>query len=301
MRETIRGRIERDLEMLAVSGVSSAGDFALEAVARKYGVSLTPVRQAIGALVRSGVLAKDSSGRAAPVSGRARKGSRRASARPAALFRPVRAGDAIEPALAERIIRLGLSGSTQFLREEETARSFGVGRTVIREVLGRLAGRGFVAHVPRRGWRVRPFVAADLNAYLDVREQLELKALELAGPRLDKAELERMLRANRPPKIDNRLHRYLVDKCDNPYIRDFFDRYGAYYTALFDYATPRTAHVEAMAGQHRAILAALLAGDMRRARRSLIEHIRAQRPIVRELIEQLNTTRHDANDHPGAA
>ena len=47
--------------------------------------------------------------------------------------------------------------------------------------------------------------------------------------------------------------------------------------------------VAAMARQHRTILRALIAQDWTRARRELTRHIRAQRPIVRELLQRIGT------------
>src|SRR5262249_11628248 len=130
-------------------------------------------------------------------------------------------------------------------------------------------------------------------AYLQVRESLELKALELAKPRLEAADLRRMLSGNRPtagealPRLDNDIHHYLIEKAGNRYIREFFDRHGLYYATLFDYAAPETNVVRTMAHQHRAILQALLAQDWRAARKALAQHIRAQRPIVRRLLRNL--------------
>jgi DNA-binding GntR family transcriptional regulator len=181
------------------------------------------------------------------------------------------------------------------VREEATALRYGLGRTAIRQALARLAGRGLVVHVPRCGWRVRPFDLADLEEYLEVREVLELKALDLARPHLVTADLRRMLlgnapRAGRKARLDNNLHRYLVDKAGNAYISDFFNRHGAYYTTIFDFAAPETRVVVEMARQHRSILRALIDRDWPRARQALSQHIRGQRPIVKELMLRLAPT-----------
>jgi DNA-binding GntR family transcriptional regulator len=145
--------------------------------------------------------------------------------------------------------------------------------------------------VPRCGWRVRTFDEADMAAYLEVREVLENKALSLARPHLVDADLRRMLAGNASskggPRLDNSLHRYLVDKSGNDYLRDFFNRHGAYYTSLLDFAAPETHVVAAMARQHRKILRALLAQDWPHARRELARHIRAQRPIVGDLLKRI--------------
>ncbi len=147
--------------------------------------------------------------------------------------------------------------------------------------------------MPRCGWRVRAFSAVDLAAYLEARETLELKALDLARPRLVSEDLERMLSGNLParrhePRLDNRLHAYLIEKSENRYLADFFERHGVYYTTLLDHAAPAAKVVDEMARQHRAILRALLDKDWPRARRALRQHIRSQQPIIEKLLGQLN-------------
>jgi DNA-binding GntR family transcriptional regulator len=148
-----------------------------------------------------------------------------------------------------------------------------------------------IEHVPRCGWRVRPFDEDDLKSYLVVRETLELKALDLARPKLVNADLRRMLEGNAPDggsaRLDNDLHAYLIARSGNVYIREFFDRNGTYYSTLFDFAAPETSVVDAMAAQHRDVLLALIARNWPRARRALAHHIQAQEPIVRELLRKL--------------
>jgi DNA-binding FadR family transcriptional regulator len=102
-----------------------------------------------------------------------------------------------------------------------------------------------------------------------------------------------MLNENAPgldtsPRLDNHLHRYLIEKSGNAYIRDFFDHSGLYYTMLFDFAAPEASVVSEMAAQHREILTALLAEDWIHAREALARHIRAQVPIVRRLLEKIS-------------
>ncbi len=156
------------------------------------------------------------------------------------------------------MIKKSLSGAGDYLREEATAERFGVGRTAIRQAFLRLAGRGLLVHVARCGWRVRTFDLADMNAYLEVREVLENKALSLARPHLVETDLRRMLAGNASQKgstrLDNSLHHYLVEKSGNDYLREFFGRHGRYYTSLLDFAAPETHVVAAMARQHRRIL-----------------------------------------------
>jgi DNA-binding GntR family transcriptional regulator len=285
MTTTISDHIKRDLSDRIGVGIGPPADLTLTALSRHYGVSFTPVREALRDLVSEGVLQKDDNGRVRLSTAIARSASSRSAVQPS---EPPDRASALEAALATEMIGRSLRGEADYVREEATAAQFSVGRTAIRQALARLAGRGLVVHVPRCGWRVRPFDEADLDAYLEVREVLELKALQLARPNLVAADLKRMLARNAPggrtPRLDNNLHRYLIDKAGNAYIRDFFERHGAYYTTIFDFAAPETHVVAAMARQHRAILRALIDRDWPRARRALAHHIRDQRPIVKKLM-----------------
>jgi DNA-binding GntR family transcriptional regulator len=284
MPETITDYIQHDLKARLRTGAGLPEKLTLAAISQHYRVSLTPVRLAVQQLIAEHVLVKQANGRMEvnpetvkhlPV--------------PDPRSLPERPADTadVEAVLTGELIRMSLCGQAQHLREEATAERFGIGRTVLRQVLNRLAGKGLIEHLPRRGWRVRPFDEAEMRAYLQVRESLELKALELARPRLDPDELRRMRQGNRrgaAPRLDNELHRYLIEKAGNRFIQEFFERHGIYYATLFDYAAPETNVVRSMARQHRTILKALLARDWRTARRALAHHIRSQRPIVRRLL-----------------
>jgi DNA-binding GntR family transcriptional regulator len=286
---TISAYIRSDLLARIGSDLGPPAEMTLSALARHYGVSFTPVREALRTMVAEGVLLKQGNGRvcvnpdvvhASPV-----------EEVPAGL--PSRATE-LESLLAMEAIGASLRGETDYLREEATARRFEVGRTAIRQVFNRLAGRGLLVHVPRCGWRVHRFDVQDLRAYLEVREALELKALDLARPRLRADDLRRMLEGNvddiQSPRLDNDIHRYLIEKSGNRYIADFFKHNAAYYTTVFDYAAPETHVVAEMASQHREVLRALLEGDWAAARRALARHIRAQEPIVMELLKRIGSS-----------
>ena len=288
-RVTIAEYIAQDLSTRVGTNTLSV-PLTLESLSLHYGVSLTPVRRALETLIERKVLRKLSNGRieVGPDSQPSHESSR-AETR---LLKP-RDPAHLEATLTSEVIQLGLRGQGLLLREEETASRLGVGRTIIRQVFNRLAGQGLIDHLPRRGWRVRTFDEHDLAAYLQVREALELAALELAKPFLMKDDLNRMLRGNaRDPtdggdRIDNTIHHYLVEKSGNRYVRAFFDGPGVYYTTLFDYAAVEARVAAAMAKQHREILRALIDEDWRRAREALSSHIREQLPIVRAVMTRL--------------
>ena len=287
MSETITDFIKQDLRARLGRDAGLPTRLTLHALAAHYQVSTTPVRLALRDLIDERILSKEDNGQL-----RVNPGTRAAPSRDDEIELPVRAFQAteVEQALVQEILRTSLSGREEYLREEVTAERFGIGRTLLRQVLGRLAGKGLIQHLPNRGWLVHRYDETEMTAYLQVRESLELKALELARANLVPADLKRMLAGNRPAdgspaeRLDNDLHRYLVEKSGNRFIRDFFERNGVFYEALFAFAAPEANAVRAMAKQHRGILRALLTQDWPKARKALAQHIRSQRPIVKRLL-----------------
>ena len=130
-------------------------------------------------------------------------------------------------------------------------------------------------------------------SYLEVRELLELKALELARKHLVPADLKRILALNRPhpnrgtAAVDTELHPYLIRKSGNRFIQEFIERHGAYYTTLFYYATRGARAVDLMARHHVEILRRLLRRDWDGAALLLARHIRAQAPLLRKMMSRL--------------
>lgn len=302
---TIAALIKADLKSrIAAGDAALPGQLTLTALAQHYSVSFTPVRQAVNDLIAENYLEKGTNGRlacnarrrqsvsAAGRKPRSSKDSQSANGSPAAISTAPAslATRRREEAITAEVIRRSLVGKAGFLREELAAEEFGAGRSVIRRVFSTLAGQGLIEHVPRRGWRIRPYREADMLQYLDVRESLELRALELAWDKLNPARIQEFLERNSPSaarrlQIDNRLHHYWIEACGNRYISDFFTRHGGYFGALFDQAAMKPSVIRQAAAEHRGILKAILAGDKRLARRKLARHIRGQRPKVKRMYE----------------
>jgi DNA-binding GntR family transcriptional regulator len=282
--EDLRGRIR--------SGVQLPSALSLPALARHYDVSLTPVRGAVAQLLSDGCIEKLSNGRLAMVPVKKRPSQRFQVVQPPPTPRDW------DRVLIREVMVTSLQREPVHLRDEALAKQHRVGRSVIRQSLGRLAGAGLIEHLPRRGWFVHPIREDDVVAYLDVREVLELKALDLARSHVSRADLVPMLEGNAPvdegqsPHLDNRLHDYLIAKSGNRYIRNFFRQYAAtYYTSAFDYAAPEAHVVAEMAAQHRVILGALIGRKWVQARDALAHHIRAQRPVLIRLLDNMASTR----------
>lgn len=280
--------IQQDLRQRIESGKHIPDKLTLAHLAAMYGVSSTPVRLAITALIEEKYIVKQPNGRLA-VSDNLPSPVKRTT--PVKITSPRTAED-WEALLIKEVMLTSLSSNPTFLREEALANKYEIGRSIIRQVLSRFAGSGLIDHIARCGWRVHPFNEEDMRAYLDIREALELRALDLARPHLLSEDLEAILKGNTSSTnnteahLDNRLHLYIIEKSGNRYIREFFSQnVSQYYSALFDYAAPHSEQVTEMAIQHRQILEALIAKAWPQARRALAEHIQSQHPIMLKLIE----------------
>src|SRR3954470_13793972 len=165
--------IKQDLIAGIRSGEIKSERLTLDALSKRYSVSATPVRIAVRELIEEKYLKKGDNGRLA-------------------IHFDSPAGSAALPeeptdwghVIANDLVQLSLEGVPVLLREETTAEKYGISRSSIRQIFHRLAGRGILEHLPRRGWQLRPFRQEDLDAYIRVRAGLELLALDLAWPRL---------------------------------------------------------------------------------------------------------------------
>ena len=274
--------IEQDLEAKICTDEEIPCKLTLGALAHHYDVSPTPVRQALQKLIERKVIVRMDNGRLKI--GEVKKTRKQVKA-------PEKPTD-WEFVLAQEILLLSLRGESVFLREEAMAEQHGIGRTLLRRVFNRLSGGGLLRHVPRRGWQVETFRKKDMEAFVDIREVLELRALDLSQDVLSNSQLQEILDGNSEEavarkQIDNSLHQYFVRCSGNRYIESFFEVHGGYYMALFDYATLGVEVVSEMAAQHREILQHAMDRRWDQARKSLANHIQAQRPIMQEMIEKI--------------
>jgi len=276
IKNEIGSRLERseDLQIpLTVQGLSE-----------HYGVSYTPVREAIGELIGVGLIRKKSNGRleAIPPNKRTKKSN---------FLTKLESEKKPVENITKELVEISLGGEECFVREEATASKHGLTRSTLRQILQRLAGEGLLEHVPRRGWRVKPFRQEDMDAFIEVREVMELKALDLARPKLCSPESQgklRQIRENnqlakgkkRQAKIDNTLHAYFINLAANPYINDFFNRHGRYFTILFNWEGENEKAAAEAVSQHHEIIDALLAQNWSLAKKRLSHHLHSNHPVL---------------------
>lgn len=279
IKNEIGSRLEKseDLQIpLTVQGLSE-----------HYGVSYTPVREAIGELIEVGLIRKKSNGRLEAITPKKRSKKSNFQTQEEPEKKPIEN-------ITKELVEISLGGEECFVREEATASKHGLTRSTLRQILQRLAGEGLLEHVPRRGWRVKPFRQEDMDAFIEVREVMELKALDLAKTKLGSPESQRKLRQIKEnnqlakgkkgqAKIDNTLHAYLIDLAANPYINDFFNRHGRYFTILFNWEGENEKAAVQAVTQHHEIIDALLAQNWSLAKKRLSHHLHSNHPVLRKL------------------
>ena len=276
IKNEVGSRLERseDLETpLTVQGLSE-----------HYGVSYTPVREAIGELIGVGLIRKKSNGRLEAIPPNKRTKKSNFLTKQESEKKPVES-------ITKELVEISLGGEECFVREEATASKHGLTRSTLRQILQRLAGEGLLEHVPRRGWRVKPFRQEDMDAFIEVREVMEFKALDLAKAKLFSSESQMKLRQIKEnnqlakgkkdqAKIDNSIHAYLIDLAANPYINDFFNRHGRYFTILFNWEGENEKAAAEAVTQHHAIIDALLAQNWSLAKKRLSHHLHSNHPVL---------------------
>jgi DNA-binding GntR family transcriptional regulator len=203
--------------------------------------------------------------------------------------------EAIVAALLSDVLQ-GRLKAGQRLRTDELARRLGVSHTPIREGLIALAGIGIVDLLPNRGAVVRQVSPRDVREVCEVRRLLECAAVRRACGRIARQELERLAEELRELKadegrsgeafleraraLDSRLHDLIAASCGNAFLahelarlkvlfRAFRDMSWAYHQSRSDYT-----RLAGEAGEHLAIVEALLAGERRQAVRAMSQHIR---------------------------
>src|SRR5258708_7010783 len=117
---TIAARIREDLEARIASGRDLPSSWTLASLAQRYGVSFTPVRQAVDELVARGYLLRHGSGRLGVNASKLGSAPERAvqGAAPVADWYAVLLG---------QVLQTSLKGEGVFLREEAMAEQLGVG------------------------------------------------------------------------------------------------------------------------------------------------------------------------------
>ena len=200
------------------------------------------------------------------------------------------AGRPIVSALRRRILRHELPPGTP-LREVALAEEFGVSRQMVREALAELEGRGLVERGPYRGAAVRRYGLRDMVQMMEVREVLEGLCARLAAGNAAPASWQDLVVLFDAPTeaailageletyLDHleTLRRRLRDAAASKSLAATLSAYNDRTAMVMRRVVLVTDRSSQALAEHRAVLAALRAGDAQAAEAHKRSQIRSAR------------------------
>jgi DNA-binding GntR family transcriptional regulator len=194
--------------------------------------------------------------------------------------------DQVYLALREAIVSAELAPGLK-LSENELAGELGVSRTPVREALARLRDERLVAIVPQLGTFVTLISTQAVADAEFVREALECAAITRAVPRIGAEaaeELQWNLAAQEHARatgdersfdrLDDDLHRRLCDHSGHAIAWVLSRRANGHLDRVRRLSLPDPSYLNEMLTEHRAIVAAVTAGDGEAAEGALRHHLR---------------------------
>jgi len=191
------------------------------------------------------------------------------------------------------------------------AERFGVSQSPIREALVALEGIGILDSEPNRGAVVRRVTESDVKEVCQVRRALECTAVRLACGRTDLAQLQELADAFRKVaqqkpgavssrnsktvkrrtaslqkqidsarKLDSLLHDLIANSCGNRFLKQELGRLKLLFRSFRDVSWKQrssesdVARFAEEAGEHLAIVEAMLEGNTKAASKAMSRHIR---------------------------
>ncbi|NJM73473.1 MAG: GntR family transcriptional regulator [Scytonema sp. RU_4_4] len=190
--------------------------------------------------------------------------------------------DLIADALREAIVR-GIFQEGQSLRQDEIATQFGVSRIPVREALRQLEAEGLVTLHLNRGATVSALSPREAQEIFEIRSALEVKAIQLAIPKLTASDLEKATvilektdqttDAGMLAKLNWEFHETLYETAERPRLLTLIktlhlnvDRYVRFQMSQMDY-------LERSQKEHYQLLQACQQHDTKAAVRLLKKHI----------------------------
>jgi DNA-binding GntR family transcriptional regulator len=194
-------------------------------------------------------------------------------------IRPVERPVPVRQAVYEALVELVVAGRLrpgQHLVETELARQLGVSRQPVREALHRLEAEGWVDLRPNQGAFVHVPTDEEVDQLLDVRELLEVEAARLAATAAtvdDVARLRAICRegeaaveaddTGRFVTVNTEFHAELARAAGNDVLAELAGILGWRMRWYYQQVAPAREHESC--AEHREIVAAIEAGDARRA------------------------------------
>lgn len=198
--------------------------------------------------------------------------------------------------IRQDILSCGLPPGAE-LREADLADQYDVSKSPIRDALQRLQFEGLVQTVPRRGHRVTPISVSDASDILDMREALEVAAVQRIAREADDttlADLDQWRQADvsniRAFATYNRDFHIMLAKLSGnrrlaSEMRRLLDAYERLCIVSLERLSADKGDMSTALEDHRAIISAMQARDARAAAKIVRRHVRHSRGHIMKGLE----------------
>lgn len=197
--------------------------------------------------------------------------------------------------LFDRIIT-GFYPGNFWLREDALGQEFSVSRSPIRGVLQQLGQDGMIELVPKRGARVYPFTADDIEDIYEIRKALESMALHVGMQHLSIQKLIEIKRqviglsasqeSKEHARVDGILHTYLIESSKRRRLISMINELYRLSQSLRELGLRTDINRKDTIDEHCAILDALIVRNLEVADRLLSRHIENSKTRLLIDIEQ---------------
>jgi DNA-binding GntR family transcriptional regulator len=185
----------------------------------------------------------------------------------------------------------------QRLTFSDLAAKLGVSRTPVNNALTLLAKEGYLDFSPNQGYTVHQLTREEADALYELREILELAAVDKAIKNTTPAKLKEMERRQSEFRqavdkkvsrgrftIDQEFHAYIVEMSGNQYLADYFRE--VYQRIFLRHRTSplRGDRAVTAPNEHQDVIEAFRQGDAEKAKQALAYHIRAGKEYIYSFI-----------------
>jgi DNA-binding GntR family transcriptional regulator len=229
---------------------------------------------------------------------------RRASAMPTAVHTANSSdtpGEGAPTAIASRlrgeILRGSISGGER-MRQDAIATRFNVSQNTAREAFKLLEAEGLLRSEPRRGVSVAPLSAAEACEITELRNLLEVQALEWAFSDLDPpsldaadavlAQLDALSTVDEVISLNGAFHRILYAPSKRERTLALIETLRLNFERYLRVTWQETSHLDQSQREHREIVKACRERDRRKAASLLRKHIRETGRLLVDRIERLH-------------
>ena len=182
---------------------------------------------------------------------------------------------------------------------DEIAKALGVSTTPVREAISQLTSEGLIYNIPRRGFYVSEFSPEYLEDIFDVREQLEILAVERATEKASKEDIEELKRLiekykasfNKKPwnkcyELDRQFHEKIAEISKNKMLINILREIGDTIQAIRTLHCKTLRDLEITLKEHTDILSGISSKDPNRAKEAMKIHLEH---VKRDLIKLIGS------------